>query len=36
MGGLPAGMTADVWTGGEDLPDPAGEPLRNVAGPEGY
>jgi phosphoglycerate dehydrogenase-like enzyme len=25
MGGLPAGMTADVWTGGEQLPDSAGE-----------
>ena len=23
MGGLPAGMTADVWTGGEQLPDSA-------------
>ena len=25
MGGLPDGMTADVWTGGEQLPDSAGE-----------
>jgi hypothetical protein len=25
MGGLPGGMTADVWTGGEQLPDSAGE-----------
>ena len=25
MGGLPAGMTADVWTGGEQLPDSANE-----------
>ncbi|HEY6310623.1 MAG TPA: 2-hydroxyacid dehydrogenase [Streptosporangiaceae bacterium] len=25
MGGLPDGMTADVWTGGEDLPDSADE-----------
>jgi len=25
MGGLPRGMVADVWTGGEDLPDSAGE-----------
>jgi phosphoglycerate dehydrogenase-like enzyme len=25
MGGLPDGMTADVWTGGEDLPDSVGE-----------
>ncbi len=25
MGGLPAGMTADVWTGGEQLPDSADE-----------
>jgi phosphoglycerate dehydrogenase-like enzyme len=25
MGGLPAGMTADVWTGGEQLPDSVGE-----------
>jgi phosphoglycerate dehydrogenase-like enzyme len=25
MGGLPDGMTADVWTGGERLPDSAGE-----------
>ena len=25
MGGLPDGMTADVWTGGEELPDSAGE-----------
>jgi phosphoglycerate dehydrogenase-like enzyme len=25
MGGLPGGMTADVWTGGDDLPDSAGE-----------
>jgi phosphoglycerate dehydrogenase-like enzyme len=25
MGGLPAGMTADVWTGGEELPDSADE-----------
>jgi phosphoglycerate dehydrogenase-like enzyme len=25
MGGLPAGMVADVWTGGEQLPDSAGE-----------
>ena len=25
MGGLPDGMTADVWTGGEYLPDPADE-----------
>ena len=24
-GGLPGGMTADVWTGGEPLPDSAGE-----------
>ncbi len=24
MGGLPGGMTADVWTGGEELPDSAG------------
>jgi len=23
MGGLPAGMAADVWTGGEQLPDSA-------------
>ena len=23
MGGLPEGMTADVWTGGEQLPDSA-------------
>ena len=23
MGGLPDGMTADVWTGGEQLPDSA-------------
>ena len=25
MGGLPDGMAADVWTGGEELPDSAGE-----------
>jgi phosphoglycerate dehydrogenase-like enzyme len=25
MGGLPGGMTADVWTGGEELPDSADE-----------
>jgi phosphoglycerate dehydrogenase-like enzyme len=25
MGGLPDGMIADVWTGGEELPDSAGE-----------
>ncbi len=25
MGGLPDGMAADVWTGGEQLPDSAGE-----------
>ena len=25
MGGLPDGMTADVWTGGEHLPDSAGQ-----------
>jgi phosphoglycerate dehydrogenase-like enzyme len=25
MGGLPGGMTADVWTGGEQLPDSADE-----------
>src|SRR6516165_5247517 len=25
MGGLPDGMTADVWTGGEQLPDSVGE-----------
>jgi phosphoglycerate dehydrogenase-like enzyme len=25
MGGLPVGMTADVWAGGEDLPDSADE-----------
>jgi phosphoglycerate dehydrogenase-like enzyme len=25
MGGLPDGMTADVWTGGEELPDSADE-----------
>jgi hypothetical protein len=25
MGGLPGGMTADVWTGGEQLPDSAGQ-----------
>jgi hypothetical protein len=25
MGGLPGPMTADVWTGGEELPDSAGE-----------
>jgi phosphoglycerate dehydrogenase-like enzyme len=25
MGGLPDGMTADLWTGGEDLPDSAHE-----------
>jgi phosphoglycerate dehydrogenase-like enzyme len=25
MGGLPDGMTADVWTGGEELPDSAGD-----------
>src|SRR5260370_527876 len=25
MGGLPDGMTADVWTGGEQLPDSADE-----------
>src|SRR5271166_6503749 len=25
MGGLPAGMTVDVWTGGEQLPDSADE-----------
>ena len=25
MGGLPGGMTADVWAGGEDLPDSADE-----------
>src|SRR5580704_10331499 len=25
MGGLPAGMAADVWTGGEQLPDSADE-----------
>lgn len=25
MGGLPDGMVADVWTGGEQLPDSAGE-----------
>ena len=25
MGGLPAGMAADVWTGGEQVPDSAGE-----------
>jgi phosphoglycerate dehydrogenase-like enzyme len=25
MGGLPDGMTADVWSGGEELPDSAGE-----------
>jgi phosphoglycerate dehydrogenase-like enzyme len=25
MGGLPDGMTADVWTGGEQLPDSAGQ-----------
>ncbi|HMD23981.1 MAG TPA: hypothetical protein VKH61_07755, partial [Streptosporangiaceae bacterium] len=25
MGGLPEPMTADVWTGGEDLPDSADE-----------
>ena len=25
MGGLPAGMTADVWTGGDQLPDSADE-----------
>ena len=25
MGGLPGGMTADVWTGGEQLPDSASE-----------
>ena len=25
MGGLPHGMTADVWTGGEQLPDSVGE-----------
>jgi phosphoglycerate dehydrogenase-like enzyme len=25
MGGLPDGMVADVWTGGEELPDSAGE-----------
>jgi phosphoglycerate dehydrogenase-like enzyme len=25
MGGLPGGMIADVWTGGEELPDSAGE-----------
>jgi D-isomer specific 2-hydroxyacid dehydrogenase, NAD binding domain len=25
MGGLPGGMTADVWTGGEQLPDSARE-----------
>lgn len=25
LGGLPDGMTADVWTGGEPLPDSAGE-----------
>ena len=47
MGGLPAGMTADVWTGGEQLPDSAivrdqlaryaaGEPLLNVVGERGY
>jgi len=25
MGGLPDGMTADVWTGGDQLPDSADE-----------
>ena len=25
MGGLPDGMTADVWVGGEHLPDSVGE-----------
>jgi phosphoglycerate dehydrogenase-like enzyme len=25
MGGLPEPMTADIWTGGEELPDSAGE-----------
>jgi phosphoglycerate dehydrogenase-like enzyme len=25
MGGLPDGMTADVWTGGEQMPDSAGD-----------
>jgi len=25
MGGLPGGMTADIWTGGEELPASAGE-----------
>jgi phosphoglycerate dehydrogenase-like enzyme len=25
MGGLPDGMTADVWSGGEELPDSAGD-----------
>lgn len=25
MGGLPGGMVADVWTGGEQLPDSVGE-----------
>jgi phosphoglycerate dehydrogenase-like enzyme len=25
MGGLPGGMTADVWSGGEQLPDSAGD-----------
>jgi hypothetical protein len=28
MGGLPDGMTADVWTGGEQLPNSAGEVCR--------